>query len=94
MTFIQKGANVDLEGSYFINADKTLLQRRISGRGVIHDDYLSLMYDIEAGQPTVAKTHGTMLLQISPSSRAASGYYLTRSMANDGFVFGALELLR
>jgi hypothetical protein len=94
MTFAQKGANVDLEGSYFINEDKTLPQRRISGHGVIHDDYLSLLYDIEAGQPAIAKTHGTMLFQISPSSHTANGYYLTRSMANDGIVFGSIELSR
>jgi lactam utilization protein B len=33
---------------------------------IVNCDYLSLLYDIEAEQP-VARTHGTMLLQIRPS---------------------------
>jgi hypothetical protein len=94
LNFTQKGADVDLQGSYFINEDKTLPQRTISGHGVIHADYLYLLYDIQVVQPPIAKTHGTMLFQVSPSSHAATGYYLTRSMANDGFVFGSLALSR
>jgi len=94
MTFAQKGENIEMEGNYFISEDRSLPLRTISGKGSIHDDYLSLLYDIEAGQPPVARTHGSMVFQIQPSSQSAAGYYLGRSMANDGFVFGSLEIHR
>jgi hypothetical protein len=94
LNFKQHGSNVEMAGTYTINEDKSLPPRTISGHGVIRGDYLYMMYDIQAGQPPIANTHGTMLFQISPSSHAATGYFLTRSMANDGVVFGALNLTR
>lgn len=94
MNFVQKGADVTFKGSYYIDEGGALPQRTIYGRGVLHEDYLSLLYDIEAGDPPVARTHGTMMLHILPSGQSGTGYYVTRSMANDGFVFGSIELTR
>jgi hypothetical protein len=94
LDFKQHGANVEMAGTYTINEDKSLPPRTISGHGVVRGDYLYLMYDIQAGQPPIANTHGTMIFQISPSSHAAIGYFLTRSMVNDGVVFGSLNLTR
>lgn len=94
LNFKQHGSNVEMAGTYTINEDKSLPPRTITGRGVIRGDYLYMMYDIQAGQPPIAQTHGTMIFQISPSSHAATGYFLTRSMANDGVVFGALNFSR
>ena len=94
MDFTQKGSNVELHGTYYINEDRTLPQRTMLGRGIIHGDYLSLLYDNQAGQPPIARAHGTMIFYIKPSSKAATGYFISRSMANDGFVFGSLELTR
>ena len=82
------------QGSYYINEDHNLPQRTISGQGVLHENYLSILYDIEAGAPPVATTHGSMTLRMTPSGQNGTGYFVTRSMANDGFVFGSIDLTR
>jgi hypothetical protein len=94
LLFAQRGSTIEMKGSYYINEDRNLPDRKITGRGVLKGDYLSLLYDIETASPQRATTHGAMLLRIYPSSRLVTGYYLTRSMANDGIVFGSLEFTR
>jgi hypothetical protein len=94
MTFDQKGTKVQMHGWYFVNEDTNLPQRIISGEGIIHGDYLSLLYDIEVKEPAPAKTHGTILFKLAPSSNSATGYYVARGMANDRFVFGSMDLSR
>lgn len=94
MTFAQKGADVTMKGSYYINQGHNLPQRTISGRGVLHENYLSILYDIDAGAPPVATTHGSMTLRMTPSGQDGTGYFVTHSMANDGFVFGSVDLAR
>jgi hypothetical protein len=92
--FVQKGSHVKMHSTYFVNENRDLPERTITGEGTMHGDYLSVLIDIEAGKPVVAKTHGTMIFQFHPSAQTASGYYTDRSMANDGFVFGSLTLSR
>ena len=94
MTFVQKGANVQMNGWYFVNEDASLPQRIVSGQGIIHGDYLSLLYDIEVKEPAPARTHGTILFKLAPSSNSVTGYYVARGMANDRFVFGSMDLSR
>jgi hypothetical protein len=94
MTFTQKGADILMHGSYFVNEDASLPQRILSGKGVIHGDYLSMLYDIQVEQPALSKTHGTLMFRIAPASNTATGYYVARGMANDRFVFGSKDLKR
>jgi len=103
MTFKQHGRNVEMNGAYTIDRHADYPRRIISAEGVLHDTYLTMLYDIKVyGTPAAGgdsesaagTTHGTMIFHFLPTSSTATGYYIARGMQTDKFVFGSIDLTR
>jgi hypothetical protein len=94
LTFTQKKGRVKLQGTYRVNEHPELPERSLDGKGEVHGNYISLLYRIRTGDPPTATTHGTLLIHVHPDAHTGEGYFIARSMANDGFVFGSLVCTR
>ena len=104
MTFAQNSRNVKMSGKYTIDGHADYPPRIISAEGVLHDTYLTMLYDIrvygtpagggDSARSAAGTTHGTMIFQFLPTSSTATGYYMARGMQTDKFVFGSIDLTR
>ncbi len=93
-TLSQSGSEVTFTGRYRIKEDPGAAERTVSGHGTLNGGYLSLPYDISTQSQPVETTHGVLFIHFQPSGTSATGYYLARSMKDDGFVFGSMSLRR
>lgn len=96
LTLKQKGTTVELSGTYSINErpNENIPIRQITGSGVQHGEYVNFLYDVRTQETPSGIGYGAILLRFHPSGRRCEGNYLTRSMKDDGMIFGKVELSR
>ena len=87
----QKGSRVTMDGTYRINNHPEDPIRHITGKATLDGEYVSWTYETSINNG-VSVTHGVMFIKVHSSLREASGYYIGRSLKNDGEVFGSIKL--
>lgn len=87
-------AEVKLEASYSITSPKGETERGISGIGKVYGEYLNVTYEVRTSAVPGGLGYGVMLLHFAPSGSRADGHFLTRSMKDDGIIFGEIHFER
>jgi hypothetical protein len=87
----QKGSRVAMDGTYRINNHPEDPIRHITGKATLDGEYVSWTYETSINNGA-SITHGVMFIKVHTSLREASGYYIGRSLKNDGEVFGVIKL--
>jgi hypothetical protein len=93
LTLKAKRGRIEGEGEYSIVRGPPIIPppRRITVDGVPNGEYLEVRYEVRAIGVPASRGFGFMLLHVKPNGVEMEGHFLTRSLLDDGFVWGMVN---